>query len=155
MDIVTLNIYEKSLYKVIIFSFTLVDYFFMENSNKTAITRYSDEELEEFKILINQKLERAKKELKYFSEQLASGSENADTKARGLDDGVGMVENTKLATMAARQQKYVQHLENAIIRINNKMYGLCRETGKLISKERLRAVPHATLSIAAKSARKK
>ena len=127
----------------------------MENSNNTTTSRYSDGELEEFKILINNKLARAKKELKFFSEQLASGAENADTKARGLDDGIGTAENTKLATMAARQQKYVQHLENAVIRINNKMYGLCRVTGKLISKERLRVVPHATLSIEAKSARKK
>ena len=127
----------------------------MENSNKTSITRYSDEELEEFRILINKKLGRAKKELKFYSDQLASGAENADTKTRGLDDGISTAENTKLATMAARQQKYVQHLENAIIRINNKIFGICRESGKLISKERLRAVPHATLSMEAKSARKK
>lgn len=126
----------------------------MEVDNKMNKTRYSDAELEEFKILIGKKLDRAKKELQYFSDQLASGADNSDSKSKGLDDGIGTAENNKLATLAARQQKHVQHLENALIRIDNKVYGVCRSTGKLISKERLRAVPHATLSMEAKMARK-
>ncbi len=126
----------------------------MESSNKTDKTRYSDAELEEFRALIEKKLGRAQRELDFFKEQLASSADNGDTKARGLDDGIGTAENNKLATLAARQQKYIKHLENAIIRIDNKIYGICRETGKLISKQRLRAVPHATLSMEAKTARK-
>jgi DnaK suppressor protein len=127
---------------------------FMEDSNKTNKTRYSNVELDEFRVLIRQKLARAQRELQYFSDQLASGSDNADSKPKGLDDGISTAENNNLAILAARQQKYVQHLENAIIRIDNKIYGVCRTTGKLISKERLRAVPHATLSMEAKMARK-
>ncbi|MGK0387519.1 MAG: DnaK suppressor protein [Maribacter sp.] len=126
----------------------------MENNNKTNKTRYSDAELDEFKVLINEKLDRAQRELQYFSDQLVSSSDNAESKSKGLDDGIGTAENNNLATLAARQQKYLQHLENAIIRIDNKIYGVCRTTGKLISKERLRAVPHATLSMEAKMARK-
>lgn len=126
----------------------------MESNNKTNKTRYSDAELEEFRVLINKKLARAQRELQFFSDQLASGADNADSKSRGLDDGTGTAEKNRLATLAARQQKYVKHLENAIIRIDNKVYGVCRSTGKLIAKERLRAVPHATLSMEAKMARK-
>ena len=126
----------------------------MADPNKTNTTRYSDTELDEFKLLINTKLARAQRELAYFSDQLASGADNSDNKSKGLDDGIGTAENNQLAILAARQQKYVQHLENAIIRIDNKIYGVCRTTGKLIAKERLRAVPHATLSMEAKMARK-
>lgn len=126
----------------------------MESSNKTIKSRYSDGELEEFKTLINKKLGRAKRELDFFKEQLSGSAENSDSKSKGLDDGIGTAENNRLATLAARQQKYVQHLENALIRIENKIFGICRETGKLISKDRLRAVPHATLSMEAKTARK-
>jgi len=69
---------------------------------------------------------------------------------KGLDDGTGSAESDRITSMASRQQNLIQHLENAKIRIKNKVYGVCRQTGKLISKERLRAVPHATLSIEAK-----
>ena len=81
-------------------------------------------------------------------------AENSDAKIKGLDDGITTMENETTSNMAARQRKLIQHLENALIRIQNKAYGVCRETGKLISKERLRAVPHATLSIQAKQKRR-
>ncbi len=117
-------------------------------------TRYSDEELEEFRELIEKKLNKAKEQLNFYLTQLAEMADNPDSKIKGLDDGIGTAENERLSTMAARQKKHIQHLENALIRIQNKVYGVCRVTGKLISKERLRAVPHATLSIEAKVKRK-
>ncbi len=129
----------------------------MQNSNNstTTKTRYSDVELLEFKALIQKKLDRALRELAFYQKQLSGAADNADAKVRGLDDGTGTAENDRNATLAARQQKYIQHLENALIRIENKVYGICRESGKLISKDRLRAVPHTTLSMEAKSGRKK
>ena len=117
-------------------------------------TRYSDEELEEFRELIEKKLNKAKEQLSFYLTQLAEMADNPDSKIKGLDDGIGTAENERLSSMAARQKKHIQHLENALIRIQNKVYGVCRVTGKLISKERLRAVPHATLSIEAKVKRK-
>lgn len=116
-------------------------------------TRYSDAELEEFRVLIEQKLEQAREELNYYLAQLTDMADNPDAKIKGLDDGIGTAENERLSHMAARQQKLIQHLENALVRIKNKVYGVCRSTGKLIPKERLRAVPHATLSIEAKQNR--
>ncbi|MBK7426189.1 MAG: TraR/DksA C4-type zinc finger protein [Saprospiraceae bacterium] len=113
-------------------------------------SRYSDEELAEFEALINEKLESAKEQHIFYLTQLQELSENPDSKIKGLDDGISTSENERLTTMANRQKKHIQHLENALIRIKNKVYGICRVTGKLISKERLRAVPHATLSIEAK-----
>ena len=116
-------------------------------------TRYSDEELEEFRILIEEKLSKAKDQLDFYLSQLSDMAESSDAKIKGLDDGIGTAENERLTSMAARQRKHIQHLENALLRIKNKVYGICRVTGKLISKERLRAVPHATLSIEAKQNR--
>lgn len=113
-------------------------------------SRYSDEELAEFEALIMEKLESAKEQHSFYLTQLQELSENPDSKIKGLDDGISTSENERLTTMANRQKKHIQHLENALIRIKNKVYGICRVTGKLISKERLRAVPHATLSIEAK-----
>lgn len=113
-------------------------------------TRYSDSELQEFDMLIDQKLIIAREQLEFYLKQLEEFSENPDNKIKGLDDGLVTIEVERLTTQAARQQKLIQHLDNAKIRIKNKVYGICRETGKLISKERLRAVPHATLSIEAK-----
>lgn len=121
-----------------------------QNAEKT---RYSDEELEEFRVLIQEKLDKARKELDFYLDQLSDMADNPDAKVKGLDDGIGTAENERLTNMASRQRKLIQHLENALIRIQNKVYGVCRETGKLISKERLRAVPHATLSIDAKKSR--
>ena len=119
-------------------------------NGKAAKTRYTDEELKEFDVLIDGKLDEARKQLEFYLKQLNDMADNPDAKVRGLDDGTGTAENERLTTMAARVQKHVQHLENAKIRIQNKVYGICRVSGKLISKERLRAVPHATLSIDAK-----
>jgi RNA polymerase-binding transcription factor DksA len=122
----------------------------MSQQNKVGKSRYSDEELKEFEAIIDDKLEVANKELAYYLDQKSALADNSDSKVKGLDDGLISVENERLSTMASRQQKLIKHLENAKIRIKNKVYGICRETGKLISKERLRAVPHATLSIEAK-----
>lgn len=124
-------------------------------TKKQIKMHYSDKELEEFKTLIDSKLEVAKTELNYLQVQIKEfGSDSADTKFMSMDDGAGTLEKEYLNKMAARQTQYMQHLENALVRIRNKTYGLCRVSGKLISKERLKAVPHTTLSIDAKNARK-
>ncbi len=117
-------------------------------------TRYSDAELEEFKLLITDNLKKAEEELTFYKAQLSERADGDDAKLKGLDDGNVSAEVERLTQMAARQSKLIQHLKNALIRIENKVYGICRNTGKLISKERLRAVPHATLSIEAKMQRK-
>lgn len=122
---------------------------------KAEKTRYSDEELEEFRQIIEKKLARAKGQYEFYLSQLSEMADNSDAKIKGLDDGIGTAENERLSGLAGRQQKLIQHLENALIRIQNKVYGVCRITGQLISKERLKAVPHATLSIEAKQQRKK
>ena len=118
--------------------------------NKDVKTRYTDEELEEFNILVTEKLQKAKEQLSFYMSQLNDIHDNPDSKIKGLVDGIFTAESERVTNMASRQKKLIQHLENALIRIKNKVYGVCRETGKLISKERLRAVPHATLSIEAK-----
>lgn len=115
--------------------------------------RYSKEELEEFEQIVNQKLEKAKEEHAYYRKQIEELAESPEAKVKGLDDGIGTVETERLYTMASRQRKLISHLENAKVRIINKTYGVCRETGNLISKERLKLVPHATLSIQAKQKR--
>lgn len=121
-------------------------------------SRYSDSELQEFKELITEKLENSRNELKYLQEQINRSSDigdDSDTRFSGLEDGSATMEREYLNQMASRQLQYIQHLEKALVRIENKTYGICRETGKLISPERLRAVPHATLSIEAKKAQNK
>ena len=121
---------------------------------KNAVkTRYTTNELNEFEQLINDKLVEAKKQLQFYLNQLSDMANNPDNKVKGLDDGNGAAENEQLSTMALRLKKHIQHLENAKIRIQNKVYGICRVTGKLISKDRLKAVPHATLSIEAKQSK--
>jgi RNA polymerase-binding protein DksA len=120
------------------------------SSKSHDITRNSDEDLEEFKEIIEKKISRARGQLEYYEQQLQAMADNPDAKVKGLDDGTGTAESEAISSMALRQQKLLKHLENALIRIENKTYGVCRETGQLISKERLKAVPHATLSIAAK-----
>lgn len=117
-------------------------------------TRYGDVELAEFKQLITDKLKKAEDELVFYKTQLSDRAHTSDAKLKGLDDGNVSAEVERLTGMASRQAKLIKHLSNALIRIENKVYGICRETGKLIAKERLRAVPHATLSIAAKMKRK-
>lgn len=116
-------------------------------------TRYSDRELQMFDKIIVGKLEKANEELNYYLNQIKELAEREETKIKGLDDGNGSLESERLQSLAARQRKLIQHLENARIRIQNKVYGICRDSGELISKARLKAVPHATLSIQAKQKR--
>ena len=122
-------------------------------------TRYTEEELKEFAELINSKLEKAQEELKILKQTLnKSNDEGTDSTASGtkvLEDGADTLEKENLGQLAARQQKFINNLENALIRIKNGTYGICMETGKLIAKERLRAVPHTTLCIDAKLNQKK
>ena len=116
--------------------------------------RYSDAELGEFKELINRKLDAAKKELAYLQGLITRkdemGGDNDDARYMTMEDGSMSMEREQLSQMASRQITFIDHLEKAIMRIENKTYGICRVTGKLIDKARLRAVPHATLSIEAK-----
>lgn len=121
-------------------------------------TRYSDSELVEFKNLIGNKIEESRAELKDYQDQISkknTGSSDTDYKFNGLEDSSLLVEREYLSQQASRQAKFISHLEKALVRIENKTYGICRETGKLISPERLRIVPHATLSIEAKKSQKK
>jgi RNA polymerase-binding transcription factor DksA len=118
-------------------------------------TRYSEEELREFESLINQKLDKAKGEYKILKDTLnRNNDEGTDATSGGntkvLEDGAETAEKENMSQLAARQQKYIQNLENALVRIKNGTYGICSVTGKLISKERLMAVPHTTQSIEAK-----
>ena len=132
-------------------------------TNKSAShpekTRYSDEELQEFRDLINKKLEKARAELDYLQESIKSPGENAtdDTFSSNklMEDNSASTEKEHMSQLAERQRKFIKNLEDAMVRIENKTYGICKETGKLISKERLRAVPHTTLSIEAKLKQKK
>ncbi|MBR5898895.1 MAG: TraR/DksA C4-type zinc finger protein [Muribaculaceae bacterium] len=115
--------------------------------------RYSDEELQEFKELILQKLEKAQADYDLLkSSIMADGNDISDTAPtfKVLEEGASTLGKEEAGQLAQRQMKFIQHLKNALIRIENKTYGVCRVTGKLIPKERLRAVPHATLSIDAK-----
>ncbi|MBL6875360.1 MAG: TraR/DksA family transcriptional regulator [Chitinophagales bacterium] len=121
-------------------------------------TRYSDSELVEFKDLIVKKIEESRAELKDYQDQISkknTGSSDTDYKFNGLEDSSLLVEREYLSQQASRQAKFISHLEKALVRIENKTYGICRETGKLISPERLRIVPHATLSIEAKKSQNK
>lgn len=120
----------------------------------TEQTRYSDVELAEFKSIIEGKLTTAREQLEFYLNRLAEQTNSADGKVKGLDDGTSSMANEDTHNLANRQRKLVQHLENALLRIQNKVYGICRVSGKLISRERLRIVPHTTLSIHAKQNRK-
>lgn len=118
------------------------------------VYRYSDEELAEFKELIQGRLETARKELSYqqglITRKDEAGTEDTENRYMNMEDGSGAMEREQLAQLASRQIQFINHLEKALIRIENKTYGICRVTGNLIDKARLRAVPHATLSIEAK-----
>jgi DnaK suppressor protein len=122
-------------------------------------TRYSDEELKEFKQIINEKLEKAKEDYEILKNAINhSGSNDTDDTSptfKVLEEGATTLSKEEAGRLAQRQLKFIQHLQAALIRIESKTYGVCRETGKLISKERLRAVPHATLSIEAKQKQSK
>ncbi len=129
----------------------------MANENdavKSAKTKYSQEELEEFKQIILDKLEKSRDDLELLTEAFTNSNENdtSDTSPtfKVLEEGYSVLSKEENSRLAARQQKFITNLENALIRIENGTYGVCRVTGKLISKERLRSVPHATLSIEAK-----
>jgi RNA polymerase-binding transcription factor DksA len=120
-------------------------------------TRYSDEELQEFKELIQEKLTKAQEDYEILKESIdnSEGNDTQDTSPtfKVLEEGASVLSKEESARLALRQQKFISHLQAALVRIENKTYGICRETGKLISKERLKAVPHATLSIDAKNNR--
>jgi len=118
-------------------------------------TRYNDEELAEFKEIILQKLDKARKDYDILKSAITM-SESNDTQDTSptfkvLEEGAATLSKEEAGKLAQRQLKFIQHLEAALVRIENKTYGVCRETGKLIDKERLRVVPHATLSIEAKN----
>ena len=121
-------------------------------------TRYSDAELEEFRAIIVEKLEKAKKDYEILKGTMMNtdGNDVSDTSPtfKVLEEGAATLSKEEAGRLAQRQMKFIQNLQAALVRIENKTYGVCRETGKLIPKERLRAVPHATLSIEAKSAKK-
>jgi len=121
---------------------------------ETEKNRYTDEELEEFREIILKKLEKARNDLKLLTESYTTGNEHDtnDTSPtfKVLEEGYQVFSKEENSKFAARQEKFIKSLENALIRIENKSYGICRVTGKLIPKDRLRIVPHATLSIEAK-----
>ena len=123
----------------------------------TEKTRYSDEELAEFKELIINKLDKAKQDYELYKNAITHGDGNdtQDTSPtfKVLEEGASALSKEEAGQLAQRQFKFIQSLEAALIRIENKSYGICRETGKLIQKERLLLVPHATLSVEAKNKR--
>ena len=128
-------------------------------SAKDDRTRYSDAELKEFEVLINEKLDKAKGEYKILKDTLSRDNDSGTDSTSGgntkvLEDGAETAEKENLSQLAARQQKFIANLENALVRIKNGTYGICTVTGKLISKERLIAVPHTTQSIEAKMMKK-
>lgn len=128
-------------------------------SAKDDRTRYSDTELKEFEVLINEKLEKARGEYKILKDTLSRDNDSGTDATSGgntkvLEDGAETAEKENLSQLAARQQKFIANLENALVRIKNGTYGICTVTGKLISKERLIAVPHTTQSIEAKMMKK-
>ena len=118
--------------------------------------RYSDSELEEFRSIIEKKLVEAKEDLVILKGSLSHkddhGTDDTGRSFNMMEDGAETLMREENAQLEARSEKFIKNLENALIRINNKTYGVCRKSGKLISKERLKLVPHATLSIAAKNA---
>ena len=123
---------------------------------KKPASRYSDNELSEFRKLIENKLTAAKKEFSYLQGLITHkddmGGDESDNKYMTIEDGGLSMEREQLSQMASRQINYIGHLEKALMRVDNKTYGICRVTGNLIDKARLIAVPHATLSIEAKNA---
>jgi RNA polymerase-binding transcription factor DksA len=134
------------------FTKSVLDTYQQETTGPTM--RYSDVELAEFRDLIMKKLDAAKKELTYLQGLITRkdemGGDDTDNRYMTMEDGSMSMEREQLSQMASRQITFIDHLEKALMRIENKTYGICRVTGKLIDKARLRAVPHATLSIEAK-----
>jgi len=128
----------------------------VKKNNISDKNRYSDAELAEFKELIEKKIADANNDLVGLKGSLShkddNGTDDTSHSFNMMEDGSGTLSREEISQLAVRQEKFIKHLENALIRIQNKTYGICRETGKLIQKERLKAVPHATLSIEAKQA---
>ena len=124
------------------------------NMETTEKTRYSDEELEEFRTIINEKLTLAKRDydqmMAVITNQDSNDVDDTSPTYKALEEGSATQSKEEIITMAARQQKFIQGLKAALVRIENKTYGIDRLTGKLIPKERLKAVPHATLSVESK-----
>ena len=122
-------------------------------------TRYSDAELEEFRAIINEKLELAQRDYDMLKKSImnADGNDTDDTSPtyKVMEEGANTLSKEETTRLASRQLKFIQDLQAALVRIENKTYGICRETGKLIPKERLKIVPHATLSIEAKESHNK
>ncbi len=116
--------------------------------------RYSDEDLQEFREIIEKKLEDARRDLELLKSSLDHsddhGTNDTSPTFKMIEDGSDTLSREETAQLASRQEKFIKHLEDALIRIENKTYGICRVTGKKIQKERLKLVPHATLSIEAK-----
>jgi len=125
---------------------------------ETEKTRFSDAELEEFRALINEKIDKANEQLELIKSAYKNDSNNGtdDTSPtfKAFDEGSEVMSKEANSQLAIRQEKFIRDLRNALVRIENKTYGICRVTGKLINKERLRLVPHATLSIEAKNRQK-
>lgn len=117
-------------------------------------TKYTEAELQEFKELIIKKLDKARKDYEVLKSEISNstGNDTEDTSPtfKVLEEGASVLSKEEAGRLAQRQMKFISHLEAALVRIKNKTYGICRVTGKLIAKERLRIVPHATLSIEAK-----
>ncbi|MCX4334106.1 MAG: TraR/DksA C4-type zinc finger protein [Bacteroidales bacterium] len=126
----------------------------MKDGGQDIQVRYSDEELQEFKTIILDMLDKAKKEYKTLRDMVTHGSSNdiEDTSPtfKIMEEGAATLSKEEAGQLAQRQYKFIQNLEAALVRIENKTYGVCRMTGKLIPKERLRLVPHATLTVEAK-----
>lgn len=125
-----------------------------EARNISNKKRFTDEELAEFKEVIFKKLKKAREEYEYYQEAVRNpndhGTGESHSSSKMLEENSASSEKEYLSQLAERQKKFIQNLESALVRIENKTYGICRVTGKLISKERLKAVPHTTLSIEAK-----
>lgn len=122
-----------------------------DESKKIVKIRYSDEDLAEFKTVLDAKLEEAKKQFDYLNEQLQEFNQSGDESRSGtFDDGASNWQREHLNKLASRQQKFIRDLEYALVRIKNKTYGVCSATGTLISKERLKLVPHATKTVEGK-----
>lgn len=121
---------------------------------ETSVVRYNDADLALFKSVILKKIAKAKEEIDFYSEQIKNTSES-QTEFASIDDGSSTSERENMNQIVVRMQKLISHLESALVRIENKSYGICRETGKLIPKERLLVVPHATLSVEGKKLEKK
>ena len=117
--------------------------------------RYSDADLQEFKAIIQQKIEKAEKDWALLKESFINdqnnGTDDTSPTFKAFEEGAETLTKEQNAILAGRQEKFIRDLKHALIRIENKTYGICRVTGKLIDKERLKAVPHATLSIEAKN----